>query len=241
MAATITWLGHACVRLTLADGRLILIDPWLIDNPACPANLKKPSRCDMVLCTHGHFDHVADVPRLIEAFDPIVVGNYDLCFILEKTIGKGRFNGMNTGGSMDVDGIRVTLTQAFHSSGYDWPGGPSYAGMPNGIVVSVPGLASVYHAGDTDVFGDMKIIAQLFQPKICMLPIGDRVTMGAKGAAMAAELLQPASILPIHYKTFPMLAQSAEEFRNALSPTMRSRLKVAEIGQELAWTAAGIG
>jgi L-ascorbate metabolism protein UlaG (beta-lactamase superfamily) len=148
---------------------------------------------------------------------------------------------MNTGGTQTVDGVRVSLTQAFHSSAVHTPETLIYAGMPNGVVVGVNGLASVYHAGDTDVFGDMTLIAQLFEPKVCILPIGDFFTMGAKGAALAAEMLQPSAIIPIHYKTFPVLDQSADAFRAALRPDLRERLVVADVGKPLAWTATGLG
>ena len=217
-----------------------MIDPWLTDNPACPDALKKPSRCDMILLTHGHFDHVADVNNLVEAFDPVVIGNFELCSVLEKQTDKGRYSGMNTGGTQTVDGVRVSLTQAFHSSSMISPDGLVYAGMPNGVVVAVEGLAPLYHAGDTDVFGDMKLIARLLEPKVCILPIGDHFTMGARGAALAAEMLQPTAIIPIHYKTFPVLAQSADEFRTALPAELKDRLFVVDVGKELTWTATGV-
>ncbi|MGB2984382.1 MAG: metal-dependent hydrolase [Phycisphaerae bacterium] len=238
--ATVTWFGHATVRLTLPDERVIMIDPWLTDNPTCPDTLKKVSRCDMILVTHGHTDHISDVKGLVEAHDPVVVGNFELCGLLEKQIGKGRYSGMNTGGTQTIDGVRVSLTQAFHSSSVDSPDGMLYAGMPNGVVVGAEGLATLYHAGDSDVFGDMKLIAQLFEPKVCILPVGDFYTMGAKGAALAAEMLQPTAIIPIHYKTFPVLAQSADAFRAALPGHLKERLVVAEIGQEIAWTESGV-
>lgn len=241
MKATITWFGHATFRLVLDDERVIFIDPWLSGNPACPDALKQPARCDMIFLTHGHEDHVGDVPSLVEKFDPIVVGNLELCAVLEKRIGQGRFSGMNTGGTQTIDGVRVSLTQALHSSAVDSPNGPLYAGMPNGVVVAVDGLPTLYHAGDTDVFSDMKLIARLFEPRICILPIGDHFTMGARGAALAAELLQPSTILPCHYKTFPMLAQSADEFRQALSPELKDRLTVPNVGQDLPWTVLGLG
>ena len=190
MSATITWLGHATFKLVLPDERVVLIDPWIAENPACPDNAKKQSRCDVILLTHGHFDHVADVKDLVQRFDPLVIGTFELCSVLEQQIGKGRFSGMNTGGTQDVDGLRVSLTPALHSSSVTQGDGPPiYAGMPNGVVVSTDGVATLYHAGDTDVFGDMKLIAQMYAPQVCILPIGDHFTMGAKGAALAAEML----------------------------------------------------
>jgi len=242
MSASITWLGHATFKLVLPDERVILIDPWLAENPVCPENLKKPSRCDVILVTHGHFDHVADVKSLVRQFDPVVVGTFELCNVLEQQAGKGRFSGMNTGGTQNVEGLRVSLTPALHSSSVSpGDGPPIYTGMPNGLVVASEGVATVYHAGDTDVFGDMKLIAQVFEPRVCILPIGGYFTMGAKGAALAAEMLDPAAIIPCHYKTFPVLAQSADEFREALSGELRNRLHTLEIGQEISWTANGAG
>lgn len=239
MSATITWYGHSTFRFDLPDERVVLVDPWLADNPGCPDHLKTIDRCDLILLTHGHGDHSGDVPALVAEFDPVVVGNFELCNVLAAQIGKGQFRGMNTGGTQDVDGVRVSLTKAFHSSSVDGPDGPIYAGMPNGLVIRCDGLATVYHAGDTDVFGDMSLIATLYAPKVCILPIGDYFTMGAKGAALASEWLSPEVIIPCHYRTFPMLAPSADAFRQALSPGLRDRLVAPEPGQPLAWTALG--
>lgn len=240
MTASITWLGHSAFRLVLPDERVIYIDPYLSHNPKCPEAEKRPSRCDLLLITHGHSDHVGDCVEIVKRFNPVVVANYDLCSVLDKQAGGGRFEGMNTGGSLDLDGVRVSLTRAYHSSGVDSAAGPVYGGSPNGVVLSAKGVATVYHAGDTDVFTDMTLIAHLFEPKIAILPIGDRFTMGAKGAALAASLLNPAAILPCHYQTFPILAQSADAFREALSPALRSRLHTPRPGESLAWTNDGL-
>jgi len=240
MSATISWLGHSTIRLVLADNRVVLIDPFLADNPSCPDNLKKPTRCDMVLLTHGHFDHVSGVSDLVDLFNPTIVGNFELCAAMEKTLGKGKYSPMNTGGTQTVDGVRVSLTPALHSSSIDTPQGPMYAGMPNGIVVEVDGLASLYHAGDTDVFCEMEFIRKRYAPKICILCVGGYFTMDAQAAAMAADMLQPVSIIPIHYKTFPVLAQSVDEFKNSLPEHLASGMVAPEPGQELDWTATGL-
>lgn len=240
MSATITFFGHATFRLILPDERVVWMDPWLRDNPACPDNLKKVNRCDMILLTHGHGDHTGDVERLVKQFDPLVIANFELCNLLEQQIGQGRYSGMNPGGTQTVEGVSVSLTKAFHSSSYPTPGGMIYAGMPNGLVVSFEDLAPIYHAGDTDVFSDMKLIAQIFEPKVCILPIGDHFTMGAKGAAIAAEFLNPTTIIPCHYKTFPVLDQTTEKFESELSPELKSRLLITEIGKPYNWTDDGL-
>jgi len=241
MTPSITWCGHSAVRLILADEREIWIDPWLKDNPTCPAALKEPARCDLVVITHGHADHVGDVGALIKRFNPPVVANYDLCSALQHHLGAGRYLGMNTGGTQEVEGIRISMTRAYHSSAVETAGGPVYGGMPNGVVIEAAHLASVYHAGDTDVFGDMALIARLFRPRIAMLPIGDLYTMGAAGAALAADLLDPAVILPIHYKTFPVLAANPDAFHLALPPRLKDRLKTPREGEALRWTSSGVG
>jgi L-ascorbate metabolism protein UlaG (beta-lactamase superfamily) len=240
MTATITWLGHSAFRLVLPDQRVIYIDPWLSENPACPDSEKKPTRCDFIAITHGHFDHVGDCVELASRFNSVVVANYDLCSVIESGCDKGRFEGMNTGGTIEVEGVRFSLTRAYHSSGVDTGSGPAYGGMPNGVVIAAPGVATLYHAGDTDVFTDMTLIAHLFAPKIAILPIGDRFTMGAKGAALAADLLRPQAIIPCHYKTFPILAQTTDAFREALTPLLRPRLHTPNPGQPLTWTADGV-
>ena len=239
MNGSIQWLGHSTVRLTLPDGRVAYIDPWLAENPACPDGQKTVDRCDFIFLTHGHFDHVGDVGAIVEAHKPKVVGNFELCAALAKTVGEADYQPMNTGGTQVVDGVSVSLTQALHSSAVDTPNGPMYAGMPNGLVIQAEGLCTIYHAGDTDVFSDMVLIKSFYRPKAAFLPIGDHFTMGARGAAMAAELLEPDVIIPIHYKTFPLLAQTPDEFHKALSDRLKSHLLAAEVGESLTWDAKG--
>ncbi len=238
--ATVRWLGHATIELTLQDARVILIDPWLTDNPSCPEADKEPTRCDIIALTHGHFDHVGDVARLVDRFDPHIVGILELCDIIGRERPKAKFAPMNIGGTQTVDGIEFTLTRAYHSSSVSSESGPQYAGMPCGVIVNAEDVASFYHVGDTDVFGDMKIIAELFAPKIAAIPMGDHFTMGPKGAAMAAGFLRPEVILPIHYGTFPMLHGTPDAFRDALDADLKDRLIVPKIGETMAWSAGGL-
>jgi len=240
MSASITFLGHATFQLTLPDERLVFIDPWFEGNPSCPDSFKKPARCDLVVLTHGHDDHVGGVEALIEAHNPKIVANYDLCMVMGAKLGGGRYCPMNTGGTQDVDGVRVSLTQAFHGSALSGSDGLVYGGMPNGAIIAVDGLAKIYHAGDTDVFSDMQLIAKLFAPDIAILPIGDLFTMGAKGAAVAAEFLDPKVIIPCHYKTFPILAQSADAFQAELGPDPGRGMRELVSGEPVEWTADGI-
>ncbi|MHC5110270.1 MAG: metal-dependent hydrolase [Planctomycetota bacterium] len=240
MTGKITFYGHSTISLTLPDERVIVIDPWLTENPACPDGMKSLSRCDIMLLTHGHFDHVGDVEAIIDQHNPTIVGNLELCGSLEKKLGKGTYSGMNTGGTQNVDGVRVSLTPALHSSGVDSPSGPMYAGMPNGLVVAVDNLARVYHAGDTDVFTDMQLIQRIHEPDICILPIGDYFTMGAKGAAIAVEFLKPKAIIPVHYGTFPILDQSPEQFRSLVSAEYRDRIHALSAGDSIGWNSDGV-
>lgn len=237
---TFTWLGHATCQLTLPDERVILIDPWLANNPSCPDVCKTVSRCDFIGLTHGHFDHTEDVAGLIEKFNPHVVATVELCDVLGQTSPKAKFAAMNIGGTQVVDGVSFTLTRAYHSSSMPTDKGPAYTGMPCGMIVAADGVGSFYHAGDTDVFSDMQLIAQLFAPKVAALPIGDHFTMGPRGAAMAAKFLNPNTIIPLHYGTFPLLHGTPDQLRSALEPSLKDKLVVPKAGESLAWTSNGV-
>jgi L-ascorbate metabolism protein UlaG (beta-lactamase superfamily) len=208
----ITWYGHSAFRLDFA-GKAILIDPFFTGNPAFvsdkPAAIKGVTH---IVLTHGHGDHVGDTLDIARQTGAPVVANYDLCMWLT---GKGleRFDPMNTGGTTDQGGFTVTLVRADHSSGDIADGMPVYLGNPCGVVVKAPGEPTVYHMGDTDIFSDMALIAELHQPKLAMVPIGDRFTMGAKAAALAVKrFLKLDAVIPCHYGSFPIIARTADEF-----------------------------
>jgi L-ascorbate metabolism protein UlaG (beta-lactamase superfamily) len=208
----ITWLGHATFRVETPQGKTVLIDPWVTGNPKCPEKEKSFSRVDVMLCTHGHGDHIGDAVEIAKKHDPMVVGMYELCSWLE---GKGvkRVSGMNKGGTQTVGDIKVTMVHAEHSSGIEDGGQVFYGGEAAGYVIEFSNGVKIYHAGDTCVFGDMAIIREIYAPEVCMLPIGDHYTMGPREAAYACKLLKPKTVIPMHYGTFPVLTGTPAELR----------------------------
>jgi L-ascorbate metabolism protein UlaG (beta-lactamase superfamily) len=199
--ATLTWLGHSSFRLDTADGKRIYVDPFL-SGPTCPESEKSPDRADAIYVTHGHGDHAADVVGLQKATGAKVLGMVELMsWFGQNGIAEGDLVAFNKGGTIELDGVRYSMTNAFHSSSA--PDG-SYAGEPTGVVIRVDDT-SVYFAGDTCVFGDMRLIAQLYAPRVAVLPIGDHFTMGPEEAALALELLGHPRCVPCHWGTFPPL------------------------------------
>ena len=208
----ITWLGHSFVRIETTGGKIILIDPFCKENPACPATERNVKAADVILATHGHFDHIADLVDIARKHKPLVVGIYELCAWLGKK-GVENLHPMNKGGSQMVADIRVTMVHALHSSGIEDEGQIIYAGDPCGYVLEFDNGLKLYHSGDTAVFGDMQLIRDLYRPDLVLLPIGDHFTMGPREAAYACRLLRPKAVIPIHYGTFPVLTGTPAEFK----------------------------
>ncbi|MGA3294093.1 MAG: metal-dependent hydrolase [Candidatus Acidiferrales bacterium] len=209
---TFTWLGHAAFRITTPSGKVVVVDPWVQSNPACPEPLKKFHRLDTILITHGHFDHIADAVALAKEFEPQVVAIYEICAWLESK-GVTQTSAMNKGGTQKVGEIEVTMVNALHSCGIQDGDKIIYGGEACGYIIRLPGGLTVYHAGDTAVFGDMKLIAELYAPEVAMLPIGDHFTMGPREAAHAIRLLGVRHVIPMHFGTFPVLTGNPEALR----------------------------
>ncbi len=208
----LTWLGHAAFRIVTPGGQVILVDPWVESNPACPASLKKFDRIDTLLITHGHSDHVGDAIPFAKQFKPQVIAMVETCMWLESK-GVANTHGMNKGGTQKAGEIEVTMVHALHSSGIQDGGQMIYGGEAAGLVIRLPGELTIYYAGDTDVFGDMTLIGELHAPDLALLPIGDHYTMGPREAAMAIRLLGVHHVVPMHYGTFPILTGTPEKLR----------------------------
>lgn len=205
----LTWLGHATFRIETAGGQNIIIDPWVMNNPMCPPAEKKVRKLDTLLVTHGHGDHIGDAVEIIKEHNPEVVGIPEMCGWLQKK-GAQKIAMMNKGGTQTVGEIKVTMVHADHSCGIQDGDQLIYGGEAVGYVVEFQSGVKIYHAGDTNVFGDMAIIRDLYAPDIVMLPIGDHFTMGPREAAYAIKLLKPKTVIPMHFGTFPMLTGTPE-------------------------------
>jgi L-ascorbate metabolism protein UlaG (beta-lactamase superfamily) len=208
----LTWLGHAAFRIDTPSGKVILIDPWIQTNPMCPEANKKFEHVDTMLITHGHFDHIADAVELGKKHKPQIVGIYELCVWLESK-GVSSASPMNKGGTQKVGEIEVTMVNAVHSCGIKDGDEIIYGGEACGYIVRLPGGLTVYHAGDTALFGDMKLIGELYAPDVALLPIGDHYTMGPREAAMAIRFLNVRHVIPMHFGTFPQLVGRPEQVR----------------------------
>ena len=208
----ITWLGHAAFKIVTPGGKVVLIDPWITSNPLCPAELKKFEKVDLMLVSHGHFDHIADAVDIAKATKPTVAAIVELAGWLES---KGVENtiGFNKGGTINVDNIKVSMTHAIHTAGVE---DRSYAGDAAGFVIEFENGFKLYHAGDTCAFSDMAIIGELHRPDVAMLPIGDFYTMGPREAALAVRMLRVKHVIPMHYGTFPVLIGTPAELSESL-------------------------
>jgi L-ascorbate metabolism protein UlaG (beta-lactamase superfamily) len=226
LGVSITWLGHATVLYRSPRGRAVLVDAWVDQNPACPEECKKFDRLDVIAITHGHGDHLADCVPLAKQYAPEIVCIYEISLYLAmKNVGK--VHGINKGGTIELNGIRFTMVHAIHSSTIHdgatfYPGGEAC-----GYVIEFENGTRVYHAGDTGIFGDMKLIGEIYHPSIAVLPIGDLFTMSPLEASHAARMIGARAIVPIHHSTFPALTGKPAELRERLKD--RPDIEVIEL------------
>jgi L-ascorbate metabolism protein UlaG (beta-lactamase superfamily) len=217
----VQWLGHSC--FVLEEKNRVIVDPFITGNPRCPVNLEEIS-VDVVAITHGHGDHLGDGIAIARKNDAVLVAIHEIAlYAADKNV---RAEGMNMGGTVRIKETDISMTPACHSSGLDETG-HAVSTCPAGLVID--GGTPVYHAGDTCLFSDMRLIRDLYHPAVALLPIGGRYTMDARQAAMAAEWLQPGIAIPMHYGTFDLIAQNPEDFRR-LAEARGVRVRIPELG-----------
>ncbi|MFV1883768.1 MAG: metal-dependent hydrolase [Balneola sp.] len=222
------WLGHSATKLISPKGHIIYIDPFLKDNPSTPDEFKEVKEADFILLTHGHDDHVGDTLEIAKNTGAKVVGMLELIGLLTKEgLPEEQGVGFNKGGTVHFDDFSVTMVSANHSSSYKG----QYAGDPAGLVLSFEDDICIYHMGDTNIFADLELYGELYEPHIVLAPIGDHFTMGPEEAAYAVEMIDPDLAVPIHYGTWPPIDADPNEFKETLESYTETKAIIPKIGE----------
>jgi L-ascorbate metabolism protein UlaG (beta-lactamase superfamily) len=222
--ATLTWHGHSCFTLETDEGKRIMIDPWLDENPKSDIKTGDVEALDYILVSHGHFDHFADCVALAKKTGATVISTFELvAFAQEKGATSG--HGMNIGGAYVFDFGRVKLTPALHTGSIAGDDG-THTTDCSGFLISLNSGQRLYHAGDTALIMDMQLLRGLVD--VACLPIGDNFTMGPEDAARAVEMIEPDVVIPMHYNTFPVIEQNPEGFRTLVGD--RAKVEILEPG-----------
>ncbi|WP_094226539.1 metal-dependent hydrolase [Methanolobus psychrotolerans] len=224
----LTWLGHSCFQIDAA-GITVLIDPFITDNPKAIVRAEELNP-DIIAVTHGHDDHLGDTVSIAKRTGCTVVCIHEMSRYLGS---KGiKTAGMNIGGTIELDGILFTMTDARHSSSIDESSWSFDGGRAAGFVIRA-GIVSIYHAGDTGIFGDMELISRLYHPDVAILPIGGRYTMDARDAALAVGMLRPGIAIPMHYNTFDVISQDPNVFCEHVKTVSGTEVVIMEIGSSI--------
>jgi L-ascorbate metabolism protein UlaG (beta-lactamase superfamily) len=230
---TVTYLGHSTFSITTKSGEVALIDPWVMTNPMCPAALKKVENLDVIFLTHGHSDHFGDLVALAKKHKPKIVTIFEAGMWLNSKGFEEETRPMGKGGTQTVGEFKVSMTHAIHSNSIEDGDTLVNAGEAAGLVITLPGGFSLYHAGDTCLFSDMKLIGEIYEPHVVFLPIGDHYTMGPREAAKAVKFLGAKHVVPIHYGTFPVLTGTPDMLKEHTKGIEGLEIHVLKPGDKL--------
>jgi len=231
---SLTFLGHACFKLVSPQGTTILIDPWIKGNPQVPEQAKNIGKVDYLLVSHAHGDHLGDALELAKSSGATVISMPEIAqYLNQKGLAPEKTIGMNKGGTILISDLIVTMVNAFHSSSLFEENQIIYGGEAAGFVIRFNNGFTVYHAGDTGVFCDMKIIGELYKPDLALLPIGSHYVMGPEEAAYACKLLNPQYVIPMHYGTFPVLTGTPEKFLELMKSLPQTKVLVVKPGETI--------
>jgi L-ascorbate metabolism protein UlaG (beta-lactamase superfamily) len=220
----VTWLGHSAFLIEGKDR--ILVDPFLNGNPMA-ARKPEDVDCDIICVTHGHSDHLGDAVAIARRTGAVIACILEMSAYIERCEAKSI--GFNLGGTATIRDTKVTLVPAFHSSSIGAPGLEFSAAQPVGVVIDSGKV--VYHAGDTSVFGDMRLIGEMYKPDLALLPIGGFFTMDPKGAALATSLIGPKTVIPMHYGTWPQIEQDPRTFEKEVKKVSKAKVVILKPGE----------
>ena len=238
---TITWLGHASFLFESEGGGKVYFDPWIEGNPKCPITMDDITDADVVVCTHGHSDHLGQTVEICRKTGAILIGSPEVCNFAHRfgVENNTQSRPMNIGGTERVNDCQYTMVHAMHSTSM---AGPRYAeeriaeadGCVCGIFLRWDNGIVVYNTADTGVFGDMALFSQMYGPQIAIMPVGGKYTMGVREAARAASLIRPEIVIPCHYDTFPNQMADIEELSRQVSD-LSPRTRVLELEYGKPW------